>query len=62
MFGFLLSADFPKKIHSLIEFSNKYHIRVSNNFDPDQVKHFSVLIWVQTVFKGYQQMILAGKE
>ena len=22
-----------------------------------QVKHFSVLIWVQTVCKGYQQMI-----
>ena len=40
MFRFLLSADFPQKINFLKEFSNKYHIRVSNNFAPDQVKHF----------------------
>ena len=30
-------------------------IRVSNSLDPDEARHFSSLIWVQTVFKGYQQ-------
>ena len=30
-------------------------IRVSDNLVPDQARHLSVLIWVQTVCKGYQQ-------
>ena len=29
-------------------------ITVSNGFDPDQDRH-QVLIWVQTVYKGYHQ-------
>ena len=31
-------------------------IRVSNGLNPDQDRHLSVLIWVQTVCKGYQQI------
>ena len=31
-------------------------IRVSNSLDPDQDRDMSVLILVQTVCKGYQQM------
>ena len=35
-------------------------IRVSNNLDPYQARHFvgpDLLIWVQTVCKGYQQQL-----
>ena len=35
---------------------------VSNSLDPDQAILLSVLIWVQTVCKIYQQMSLVGKE
>ena len=28
---------------------------MSNSLDPDQARHWSGLIWVQTVCKGYQQ-------
>ena len=59
--GIIVCWYFPK-INSFKEFFNKYHIRMSNSLDPNQVKILSVLIWVQTVWKGYQQRILAGKE
>ena len=51
-----LSADIFK-----INFFKKIFrntIRVSNSLDPDQDRH-SVLLWVQTVCKGYQQTTLA---
>ena len=57
----LSSADsFSKSTPSKNSFRNT--IRVSNNLDPDQARHFSGLIWVQTVCKGYQQMTPLGKE
>ena len=34
-------------------------IRVSNSLDPDQVGIREDLIWVQTVYKGYQQTALS---
>ena len=55
----------------LLTFSNNHFfkssfsntIRVSKSLDPDQDQH-SVLIWVQTVCKGYQQKtkVAAGIE
>ena len=33
-----------------------FYFRVLNRFDPDQDQQRSVLIWIQTVCKGYQEM------
>ena len=35
---------------------------MSNSLDPEQADVLLGLIWVQTVCKGYQQMLLVGKE
>ena len=35
---------------------------MSNKLNPDQAEVLSGLIWVQTVFKGYQKMTLGGNE
>ena len=54
---FLSSADFfSKSIFSKISFRNT--IRVSSSLGPDDLG----LIWVQTVCRGYQQVILVGKD
>ena len=50
---FLPFADFSKLTFSKTSF--RYTIRVSNGLDQDQTDILSVLIWVQTVCKGYQQ-------
>ena len=53
----LSSADFFKTIFFKIIFQEySYSIRASKVLDPEQNRHFSVLIWVQTGCKGYQQM------
>ena len=31
-------------------------IKMSNSLDPDQDRHDAILIWLLTVYKGYQQM------
>ena len=51
------SLIFPKK-------SFRKAIRVSNSLSPDQDRHLSVLILVQTVCKGYQTTakVAAGME
>ena len=58
----LLGKFFMLFCHLLIFFKSTFlknsfrnTIRVSNNLAPDQAQHLSVLIWVQTVCKGYQQ-------
>ena len=66
LFCFVLfsSVDFVfKSTFSKLFFRNA--TGVSNSLDPDQDRHLSGLIWVQTVCKGYQQTTkspLAGKE
>ena len=35
---------------------------MSNSLDPDQDHDLSVIIWGQTVYKGYQQTTLGGKK
>ena len=57
---FLPSADFFQNY--LFKNSFRNTIRVSNDLDPDQDRHLLVLIWVQTVCKGYQQTTLVDKE
>ena len=52
------------KLYSKPTFSNnsiRNNIRLSNGLDPD---HFVVLVWVQAVSKGYQQIsrVAASKE
>ena len=54
----LSSADFFFQKLTFSKKSFRTTIRVSNCLDPDQDQHLSVLIWVQTVFKGYQQMVV----
>ena len=44
----------------LFKISNRNTIQGANDLDPDQDQHLLVLIWVQTVCKGYQQR-LQGK-
>ena len=57
----LLGKFFMLFCHLLIFFKSTFlknsfrnTIRVSNNLVPDQARHLSVPIWVQTVCKGYQ--------
>ena len=59
-FSFDLCWIFLNQPFSKNSFRNT--IRVSNSLDPDQARHLSGLIWVQTVCKGYQRTTLAGKE
>ena len=47
------------KIYFLKKFFQEYHLSV--RLDPDQARHFSALIWVQTVCKSYQQSTLGDK-
>ena len=47
------SVFFSKLFFSKNSFRNT--MRVSNGLDPDQDQQMSVLIWVQTVYKGYEQ-------
>ena len=50
----LSSADIFQNQFSKKTFRNT--IRVTNSLNPDQDRHFvGVLIWVHSVFKGYQQ-------
>ena len=53
----LSSADFFSKLTFEINYSRNI-TRVSNGLDPDHDRRsvLSVLIWVQTFCKGYQQM------
>ena len=51
--AFLSSADFVQLIFPRNFFRNTN--RVPNSLDPDQAHKMSGLIWVQNVFKGYQQ-------
>ena len=50
--------------NTFLGYSNvKVRFRVSNSLDPDQDHGPSVLIWIETVLKGYQQKSpLARKE
>ena len=60
---FLSSADFfSKSFFSKKKKTFRNTIRVSNSLDPDQARRSVHLIWLQTVFKGYQQTTLGGKE
>ena len=55
------SAEFFSELIFLIK-SFKNTVRVSNSLDPDQARQLSGLIWVQSVYKDYQQTTLNGKE
>ena len=59
--AFLSSADFFFSKSTFSKNSSRNTIRVSNSLDPDQAQQNIGLIWVQTVFKGYQQTTLGGE-
>ena len=48
------------KINYIEKFFRKYHLE-SSSLDPDQARHWSGLIWVQSVCKSYLQTTLVGK-
>ena len=59
-FFFVVCRFFSKSTFS--KNSYRYTFKVSNSLDPDQARHLSGLILVQTFCKSYQQTTLVGKE
>ena len=58
----LPSADFFFQNQLFVKILSGLPPMCQNSLDPDQTRRFAVLIWFQTVCKGYQQTTLVGKE
>ena len=56
LIAFIILSHFLSMSYITLWMLDVYNaIRVSNSLDPDEARHLSGLIWVQTVSKGYQQ-------